>query len=330
MKTHTFKLSTIIATLLVILSGCSKERFDAIKKDEVIPPPVVKVEVFPAVDEQAKKTSIVPVETTKKKVNSAGDFSFTTKKGTTIKANKYDFMLPNGDWVDYPVDIEIQELYTPADMILNRVSTVSNGKMLITGGQVNISVSKDGKPLVLNPYNNTFSINIPTPGYADPTMKVFYGNEQSNGTVDWQPAVMQQEQQQPADTTKKDSIVTKMYFEEGHYKIFPTQIGWINVDKFMNSPVEKTVLKFTSKTPAIGSIFIFLYFDKIKSVMEVYNGSAKEIPVGEHIKLVCYAVSEDENLFSFFKDFNVAVDQSIEIQLEKTTKEEFLKYLQGL
>lgn len=321
MKTYpTFRIFIALTLMATLFSSCSKERFDVITKDNIVP--IIDTETFVPVTETNKKP-IVAVEPVKKTVSSSADFPFTTPRGTVVKANSYDFTFEDGRWVEYPIDIQIKELYSPMDMILNGKPTVSDGKILVTAGQVYVTATKDGKNLKLRE-TSQFSVSIPSNG-NDREMKIFYGQEQSNGNVNWKLAQMQEE-----FLGQKDSLQSAIFFGQNNYEIFPSQIGWINCDKFYDYTGAKTRIKLTSTKPEIELISSFLYLDRIKSILQIWGGKSLDLPVGEHAKLICFAVTNENNLYSFIKEFNVEENQVIDIKLEKTTKEAFLEYLKNL
>jgi hypothetical protein len=320
MKTYpTFRLVILIVSIIISLSGCSKERFDVIVKDDIVP--IAEKETFAPATEQ--KNTILPLATSKKKINGKDDFPFVTDKGTIINARNYDFSFADGGWVEYPIELEVQELFTPMDMILNKKPTVSNGKILVTAGELNIIASKDGKPLVLNK-SSQLSFSFPS-NENDFGMKIFYGKEQSNGNVDWELASMQER-----FIDRRDSLQSAIVFGKNTYSIFPSQIGWINCDRFYDYTGPKTKIRLTSIEPNISTINTFLYLDRIKSVLQIWEGISLDLPVGEHVKLISFAITDQGNIYSFFKDFNIEDGQVVDIKLEKTTKEVFLEYLKNL
>jgi hypothetical protein len=319
MKKYLLPITSIFVSLALL--GCSKERYDVLTKDDVIP--VVEKQKFIASSE--KIPEFVSPTTTKKTINNY-NIDFQAAKGTVVRGSVYDFSLLDGQWVNYPIELEIQELYTPKDMILNRKPTVSNGKMLVTGGEVNIIATKDGKPLILNA-SSQFSIQVPATN-PDMQMSVFYGNQQANGTVNW--LLADSIRVRESFIGRRDSLTTGLVIDKSSYIVFPTQIGWINCDRFLNDKAPRTHITFTSEEPSLDAVYIFLYFDRIKSVIEVYDGKSLEVPVGEHAKVVCFAITEGKEVYSYFQDLIVAEGQKVAVKLGKTTKEEFLKRLEGL
>jgi len=121
-------------------------------------------------------------------------FEITANAVTVILTNGLQLTFPPhcfvnsaGQTVDGKVNVEARLIKTKGDMVLLNKPTTSNGSMLVSGGEVFVSVSKNGQQLQLAP-NVKFYVR-----YSDfPTsqlMKLFYGIESSNVTqVNWVPS----------------------------------------------------------------------------------------------------------------------------------------------
>jgi len=115
-----------------------------------------------------------------------------------------------------------------------------------------------------------------------------------------------------------------------NYVIFPTSLGWINVDKFYQYTGVKTKLTLSSTYPALENIQNFLFFPNIKSIMRVYGNVSGEIPVGETLKIISVAVTTDEQIFWFTKDITVENGEKVDIKLVPITQQALTNYLQSL
>lgn len=310
------KINLILFSVILFAIACSKDRSILLEK-ETPPTPVDIKDKFVTINNSTfDKLGTQPE---KKTIKNDDDLPFVGKQGSKVWLYTRDLQLPNGDAVTYPFDIEVLELFTPKDMILHQMPTVSNGRLLTTAGQLLIKAYKDGKELSINRSNST-QINVPAKsGRVDGFMGLFYGEENQAGIVNWV----------EADTSKK-GIGGIIFGERDMYTIFPDRIGWINCDKFYNFTEAKTTIAFTSETPPIERVLVFLYFPDLQSVMQVYKGVSGEVPVGRSVKIVAYAVTEDEQYYSFLQDMNVQDKQKVELKLTPTTKEALMKYLDTL
>ncbi|MEO6611194.1 MAG: cytochrome c [Chitinophagaceae bacterium] len=80
-----------------------------------------------------------------------------------------------------PVEIEIKEAYSPAEIVYAGLTTESDGQLLESGGMVYFNAKRNGKQVKLI---KPVSISIPT-NYVNKEMKVFKGEEKADGTVNW-------------------------------------------------------------------------------------------------------------------------------------------------
>lgn len=312
------KINLLIIAVVLLAIACSKDRTILLDK-ETIPNPIEQKDKFVAIN--SSTFDKLGTQPEKKTIKSDNDLPFVGKQGTRVWLYTRDLKLPDGSAVTYPFDIEVLELFTPKDMILHQMPTVSRGRLLTTAGEVLIKAYKDGKELSINRLNST-TINVPARGRIDGFMELFYGEENKSGVVDWV----------PADTSRngQGNGGGAIFGEKEKYTIFPSRIGWINCDKFYDFTEAKTAITFTSATPALEKILIFLYFPDLQSVMQVYGGVSGQVPVGRNVKIVAYAVTEEEQYFSFFLEAAVQEKQKVEVKLTPTTKEALIKYLDTL
>jgi outer membrane protein assembly factor BamB len=311
------KINILILAIVLLAIACSKDRSISLI-EEVPPTPIEQKDKFVALN--ATTFDKLGTQPQKKTIKSDNDLPFICNQGTMVWLYTRDLKLPNGGAVTYPFDIEVLELFTPKDMILHQMPTVSNGRLLTTAGELLIKAYKDGQELSLNRINST-QINVPARGRTDGFMGIFYGEENKSGVVDWV----------QADTSRNGNGNGGTIFgEKESYTIFPTRIGWINCDKFYSFTEAKTAITFTSETPSIEKMLIFLYFPDLQSVMQVYGGVSGQVPVGRNVKVIAYSITEEEQYYSFFQELSVQDKQKIEVKLAPTTKEALLKYLDTL
>lgn len=316
------KINIAIIAIVLFAIACSKDRTMLLGDGN--PTPENPNNAFAAIN---KKTfAKLGTQAGRKTINSDNDLPFVGSQGTMVWIYTRDLRMPDGSAVSYPFDIELLELLTPKDMILHQMPTVSRGRLLTTGGQVNIRAYKDGKELKINQFNST-QIIVPANGRVDGFMELFYGEETKQDIVDWA----------LADTTLNQPIPGRgsIYGNDGAYYLFPNRLGWINIDKFYEFTEAKTKIAFSSENPPLKNIVVFLYFPDLKSLMQVYGELSGEVPVGRTVKIIAMSISDDEKeedrvYHSFFQDLVVEDKQKVEIKLTPTTKESLLKYLDTL
>jgi hypothetical protein len=317
------KINILILSIILFAFACSKDRSilltEGTAPTPVTPdPPVVQKDDFIAVNPTMLDN--LGVQPEKKTIKNDNDLPFIGKQGSNVWLYTRDLKTENGGAIGYPFDIEILELLTPKDMILHQMPTVSGGKLLSTGGQIRVRAYKDGKELKLNAVNSA-QITVLVKGRIDAFMQLFYGSEVNGEFTDWY----------PADTSKRQQPSNGYIFpKEDIYVIFPTRIGWINVDKFYQYTEPTTKITFLSETPPITNVFIYLYFPDLKSIMGVSQGVSGLVPVGRNVKVIAIGITKEEKYYSFFQEFAVQDKQKVEIKLAPTTKEALMKYLDTL
>lgn len=85
------------------------------------------------------------------------DTFFVTPSGTRVYVPGSAFDVPEGQ----AVQVEMREAYTFADMLLNGLSTTSNGALLTTGGMFEIKASSEGSAVALKD-GKELSLQVPT------------------------------------------------------------------------------------------------------------------------------------------------------------------------
>jgi hypothetical protein len=162
-----------------------------------------------------------------------------------------------GQTVDGKVYIEARLIKTKGDMVLLNKPTTSNGSMLVSGGEVFVSVSKNGQQLQLAP-NAKFYVR-----YADfPTsqqMKLFYGVESSSVTqVNWIPS-----------TNSSDTVAAGSQF----YEIASSHLRWINCDYFYDTAnINRSIISATLPSNYTNAnTSVFLVFKELRSVLGMYG-----------------------------------------------------------
>ncbi len=153
-----------------------------------------------------------------------GTYAVTGKQGTVIEINDA-LVNAAGERVRGTVEIQLIEIYTVADMILNRKQTLAdyNGQvgMLESGGEVFVKVYQNGEELSVDGQGN-MNILLPTvnTGGAKENMELFYG-EEVGAQVMWKP------------TGEKIQVINNdiLRDEESYYMMVITNtLGWLNVD----------------------------------------------------------------------------------------------------
>jgi hypothetical protein len=129
------------------------------------------------------------------RINPNREQTIVAKQGTrvTVPANAFD--VPEGA----KVLLKVTEVYRKSDMILNNLSTVSNGRALETGGMIKIEAFADGEAIELRD-GMELDVEVPTEEVED-EMQLFASEIAEDGSVNWvqpQPLARQTVYQPPS------------------------------------------------------------------------------------------------------------------------------------
>jgi len=110
------------------------------------------------------------------------------------------------------------------------------------------------------------------------------------------------------------------------------QLGWINVDRFINIP-DKTQLFITlNDSKTVRSVCVFLVFKTINSVLQRFycpafdiDLSFRDIPVGYNVRLIAYGFDDQGELYTHSSDLTLKNDENLSINLQKTANNDLDK-----
>jgi TonB family protein len=105
------------------------------------------------------------------------------EEGTRITFPADVLVTASGSAPEGPVEVSLQEYYTPAAIISAGLSTLSGDRLLQTGGMLNVRASANGQELRLRPGQN-ITIEFPTATLRSDMMP-FQGIEKPDGSIDW-------------------------------------------------------------------------------------------------------------------------------------------------
>ena len=108
------------------------------------------------------------------------------KQGTKIRIPSNSFCFLDGKPANGLVTITLIEAYNNADIILQNLTTTSNGQLLETAGMINLQATSQGQELKLKP-DAKLTVALPN---ANETlaegMELFYGNRDTTNTMNWE------------------------------------------------------------------------------------------------------------------------------------------------
>ncbi len=218
-------------------------------------------------------------------VTAGQDFTVYGEKGTKIIINQYSFYpIMSGN-----IKIELKEYYSPKDIILNRLQTISYGQLLSTSGMIYVDVTQNGN--AVNHWN--FEMLMPANSF-NPEMQIFFGQWRdstgvNDSTINW--ITPDSNWVWYCDTCLPSS-------PNGAYDTYvnsSNRFQWINCDYFVNqTPLTSVSASITNMPQASYSPRVYMVLD-INAIAEIYpvNNNLfqiNNIPEGLTGKIVAYTV----------------------------------------
>jgi hypothetical protein len=287
------------------------------------------------------------------------------KKGTIIFLNPNDLLTENGQLLGKTIQVELKELTTQSDMLKANAPTVSNGRLLVSGGAYFIKLTSDNNILKLKEGK---SLSVQFPKLTNKDMSLFYGERDSLGQLNWQEANQKFENKAVAKAKPKLDTVSSItvslmpyaaaykYVEESGitpltvdekqliveniksellaYEILKVKkLGWINCDRFYDpNSVTKLQISFNEKD-SIQSANVFLVFKDINSFMRSCYFSIRDHKIDAGFsnipigsKTKLIALStKNGKTYSYNSNITIESNKSVQIDLKETNKNEIEK-----
>ncbi len=237
------------------------------------------------------------------KISSSVTTIVTGKMGTRIHINPLDLETQNGKAFGEEINVELKELINTNQLLTANAQTLSNGKLLVSGGAYYINMTSNKQTIKLKK-GKTLKVEFPVIN-NNTDMSLFYGKRDSLNQIDWQQSTTKEKFEQntlksnseiseqtgkgtwndPYIAETKDidvnmAIKEKLTNEEKQilkdeaesrrklYKAMNlTSFGWINCDRFNNMPTTNLIVKFNPKDDAIY-LNSYLVFKNINSLIE--------------------------------------------------------------
>lgn len=312
MKKHikNLLLNTVLGAS-VLVTSCQKE--------EIIPPPTPTSSlgsVFTNNRNDAKQSFTL---------NAAVYNQFTGANGVKIMIPANSFEYANGDLVSGTINVSLIEILDQSSMILMNMPTTSDGTILVSGGQLQLTATQNGSMIYLAD-NAAISVMVPTDNY-DPQMQLFAGTTDTEGNIDWSLSVDSTGTADSVgfvpDSTGGGSGGGYFYFEWDD-----PSLGWINCDYFYGSPDPLSTISITLPTGYdYTNSYVFVHFSSINSVGNAnwdFNSAFtfQNTPIGTQVTIVC--ISEiDGDYFSALVPVTVTANIVVPVTMSATTLSAF-------
>ncbi|HTF04476.1 MAG TPA: hypothetical protein VK826_10635 [Bacteroidia bacterium] len=205
---------------------------------------------------------------------SSGSY-FIGAQGTTVTVSPNAFVYQNNFPVTGSVTVYVREVMNKKDMILSGGFTTSNGRPLVSGGEVNVTAFQGTQELKLASAN---SVNVTIPAGNTPPPNMYEFRASSFGIAnDFIPVNMQAPIAVVSDSSGGYS-----------YAFALDSLHWSNVDQFMNIP--GTLTSFSVTVPNIFNsencmIFITVEGSQFASQIYRFDPAVRSFVSGPYYKL---------------------------------------------
>lgn len=112
-------------------------------------------------------------------INTSSDTIITGKEGTKVFIEKGSFQSASGDIIMDSVIITMQEFYKNSDIITSNLSMRAGGKLLETGGMIELRAYANENQLSLR-NGKSIVVHFPKKEAKNDSMRLFYGQESSS------------------------------------------------------------------------------------------------------------------------------------------------------
>jgi hypothetical protein len=296
----------ILPLLILLMASCQKE----VSADK-------SAQTFKSLSEFFSQNREVTQAVT---ISGQSGGTFQGSRGARFVIGANSFVDKNGTPVTGEVKLEILEVYTPADMILTNLTTMSNGQPLESGGEFLIEATYKGEEVKLAP-GRYIAINLP--GKDLDGMQVFNGQVNTAGEVNW------------VVNTGGNNWVVRDSSNSGSnyaYTLFCDSIQFINCDKLINDP--KISCSFNPvNSPRHDSTYIYVHLTGRNSVVNVFNYTTQKFEsdwlIASPVTIVgvCYANGQ---LYSSITNATLAHNSTYNLNFTTTTMDKLKDQLKQL
>ncbi|MDB5221960.1 MAG: hypothetical protein JWN83_627 [Chitinophagaceae bacterium] len=184
-----------------------------------------------------------------------------TSEGLTVIVLPASLQLSNGQLATGKIYVETMLVKQRGDMVRLNKPTTSFGRILVSGGEIFVTIRKENEELHLAPGKTIYiKYNDSNPSSL---MKLFYGDESDPQRFNW------------VQSTLNGSAAIGANSQG--YEIVTDRLRWINCDYFADSLGSR--VNVTASLPADytnANTFVYLVFKDIKSVAGMYGDVASK------------------------------------------------------
>lgn len=276
------------------------------------------------------------------------------KKGTIIHLVPNNLELENGDKISGEIQVELKELTNQMDLARNNTQTISDGKLLISGGSYYINITSNGKKVNLKK-GKTLEVGFPK--ITNRKMELFYGTRDSSNQMNWKvgqaklasqistekvivdtksetvdiisgdiDAILAYTENGEDNIPKKDIAKIKKIENTNYKNINLKQLGWINCDAFYNQTTENLSITFEEEKELtfVKSYIIFKDINSVLNMDTFKNSNLKsevKLPINQKITMISFSY-KDEKIYAGKIEYFTTKKGNIQISLKEVTEKE--------
>jgi hypothetical protein len=271
-----------------------------------------------------------------KTINLATGGTYTFANGCTVRLGPNACSGGSGQMATGAAQLEVILIRSRGEMVQHRMETLSDGKLLESGGQLFVRVSQNNQELSLVS-NQAVTINYTIPSSPNGTMQIFNGTEGNNGRVNW---VLNR------DSTVNNVAVRRDSFSNNFlYGLTSNRLRWINCDYFISDTANlvkyyvQMADSFTNVNTGVFTVFrnlnamMALQGDSTTRKFGVPNGY-RGVSAGSAVKLVSISrVGIDSSNYRYYlgtSDVNIAGNVTYPLNPVRKTLAEIKTFLNTL
>lgn len=271
-------------------------------------------------------------------VNPLYDTVLKCKHGTEIyiEANSFSYEDKDSSAINSSAKIsfEVLEYVRLTDMVLNKLSTLSDGKIIETGGMLYISAFINNRKITVK---ENKKINVYFPSKSKNFLSFYSNGNENIDSLNWTLGGIEN---LPVAQVRQDTSLflnDTLKWDKNDKKLNVLsfkKLGWINCDRFLNFDNTTDIFVKTEGSNLDSSAFCSIILKNYNSIIPgkiSENGSMKfsSLPINETIIIFLIAY-RDCNYYFGIKEVQVKEKEIYSVSLEIVSKEQLKDRIEEL
>jgi hypothetical protein len=234
----------------------------------------------------------------------------TAAKGLRVTINPSALVLEDGSPVNGKINVNIIELTNSNDLFRSNAATVSNGRLLASGGSYYIGMENNGQQVKIK---NGQTLQVDFPVLSNNEMELFYGERDGMGSMNWQKAgkELTQEFEKISFNTKGDDepVLVKPMFKSKYHLFNTLNAKVFFMDKMMTLKEMEKEFRKRGIDKIIDTVYYNWYGDD--AVVYSYIAKMDGFRHGRQYRLISpdELCREKDSLDNAFAVYNQAVEE---------------------